>query len=315
MVAALWAAPPDALWVDVQAQPSDCNLGAAVAAAVAAIYPDATVKLGNDAAGSDLQLDIWAQDGTARIIVSNPAGTVLMRRQLQGERRCGETADAIALVLERYLDGLGWTPQAHVPTRQPVIAHLPMLAPQLPGSGASVWPFRTHAADESAAIAWSVASHLTASTPGKLGAALSVRARGSWSFAAAEIGARAPANDDVMRGADKLGQVRTWSMHSLFGAGACASAVCASAWLGIERIVADARGDGLFQRESVSSNQLVGRFDIGYGVVLSPSWSAWLGLAALIRPSPAQVVVEDATSYHSDPHASAQLSAGLRWTL
>lgn len=291
------------IWVSAPADPA-CALADGVTRSLAELMPEATVRAGEVAGTGDLIVHVALRLDGIDVEVSDERGGVLLVRTLPRRGSCSETAEAIALIVERYLTDLGWQPATvAVPPRAPDPASASAHAaaappPRGPRPRAEI-----------------VARGLLALGPAQLGGALEAALGRGRLRLAIEAGALAPRALDVTRtGGAAVGELEISSIHALAGAGAGLGRVHLMLRAGGERLDASAAGDGVFQRVDRGSWQVLVRADAGVRLALTPAVSIEPWAALELRPQPVEITVEGAAGTYSYPRLRAVMGAGAVWT-
>lgn len=285
-----------AVWVSA---PTDCPDPGQVVAALSDLVPEAAVTAGpapaTDPRPQRLRVDVAAVDDQLQLTVTDGRDAVVLARTLPARGTCAERADAIALVVERFVHDLGWAPGD--------------VAVDAPGPPPSPPPARDR---------WRLAvdARATVALVGvQAGAAASLDLRRGSLGPAVELGATWPRGEEIMRtGGAVAGEVELSTLHLAAGARLRRGPLVATALVGGERLTARAVGD-LFQRTDQAGWQVVGRADVGVDRRLGRR----LGLRATagleVRPAPTEIAVEGASATVASPRLRAVLALGLTWQL
>lgn len=344
IAALLWAQapisqPPVSVEVNAALGFEDpCALSTRVPEAIRRTFPSIILQPPKKAA---LQIELRLERGRLALLVKPKAPNPQLRRTIESPYlACEATADAVALILERYLTDLGYraesaplpqlsTPQTETATapktptepspevKTPTEARTATASsPRQPLSFA--WPLR---------LALGVNGQARAPTeaiaqPGlglsiALGVGgLELSLRGAFHFFE---------NASIFRDANPgpneapLGQIRVYGVQMSLGAGWCFDdrplRWCIEAFGGVERSEAQVSGDGIFQTRTGQIWAPV------VGAAARVDWTLlkWFTigarLGALGRPQTVEFQVEDAFNTYKLPPVSAILSLGLWFDL
>lgn len=292
--------------VNAPAPPAACPLADDVAAALATLVPEATVRTGVDAGADGLVLTIASAPTTVHVVLVDPAGASVLVRDLPAAGTCPELAESVALVVERYLSELGVAPadvaiddRAAEVRRMDPDDHSPRM-PVSPGPPVVVAELTARAALAIGALGPGLAA----------GAAVGGRQLGL----AVEVGASWARAEPIERaGGEAIGELERWSLHVLAGLAVRRGRVRATGWLGGERVAAAAAGTAVFQRIDQAGWQALVRADLALDVPVTRRLALRLAAGLEVRPAPVEVRIEGATDSYASPRLGAVLAAGVAW--
>lgn len=289
------AALPAGLSVDVAGGADPCALESRVPQALARWMPAPSSQR--------VHLSITPRGGDLYLTLTSSTGDALLSRSVPNQpQACAATADGISLVVETYLQDVGWIAED---TELP-----PMTTVSEPSDDAATG-LSTAAANRRTRIDLAAEARAIAAQQFAMGGAVAARIGFAWFEAVARLAATAPAN--VLSGDSTF---RVWTLHVLAGPGGCASTdwarVCGDLVAGAERVSGGT--SGVFQLQTVAAwSPLVAaraRLDM-------PLAQSGFGLTAALggvwRPDPRRFVIEDGGAYQLPAGAvTASIGAWVR---
>lgn len=285
----LLSAPP----LSVQVEPTDeaCQFLSRVPAALARLAPELEVLAAPGRA--ELQVVLQIEGQALTLTLRDPSGPGIDRRRLPNPPdACLATADGVALIVERYLRGLGILPPEAPPA--PEAPPRPAPPPVAPG------PVSATATSSVGAPALWMGLEAQLQLPTAVGVRLGVG--GDLRFqlgplaVAGGISLFAPREVDVLRRGRALGRFWLQSWWVRGGVGACfswAGASCALVLVGVERATARVSGN-LFQQGEDSQVRVAYGLSLQQDLLLIGPVGLRAQASAWVRPAPPRFVVDGA---------------------
>jgi hypothetical protein len=309
--------PPRSLALSVIDPNPRCGLEPALGASLARWLPGIDI-LGSDSAG-DLSLLVRADLTELAVELRAPSGAALVERRIgRAAFSCEADADAVALIVERYLRDLGWEPGlASVPETATATAAPPLVSPPpiatATAAPAATSPLELHLALTAAGLL-ELRDRFPVQTPSpelgmvlRLSPRFEITARGRYTFE------KSFSVERTLPRVRAAGAIAVTSIGIEAGVGACADLggprLCGTILGGAERYSAEV-SDQVFQRQP----RVVWAPVIAAGAKLEHAFlerlSGFVTIEGQVRPSAPSFFVEDASPTYSLPHLAVTFRLG-----
>lgn len=277
-----------------------CGLALRVEGALRRLAP--MIELRRSPAEDTLRLSLAEGGGALLLTLVDPAGPGIAARRLPNPPdACSATADGIALIIERYLRGLGRLPDLPNPPAEVPPPSIPPPPPP-PPAPLAVTATRTPDREEGWPLSMYFALFGEAAGPSPLGWSLGLGAdlRAQLGRVGLEVGLRirAPRTQDVLYRDRVLGTLRVQSLDvraGLAGCWALLGEVCLVAHAGLERAAGEVSGRLFQQRPDAQVRPLLGLSLHHEAIFLGPL-GLRAGVTAAWRPGPPSFSIEGSGS-------------------
>lgn len=299
LLLATLAAPPSGLQLGTIGDAEGCPMWQHLPASLSRVMPN--LPVGKKRGTHDLWLTLVPTTHGARLTLKDRSRKAVLEREIPVQAgACRAAADSMALIIERYLHDIGWTPSSDgLPQYQPEPEPWRPVGLQIGLRG------RAEAAWEPTRTRWG----------GELGGRLPL---GMWEVVFL-LGGTAPESQIIRRDDERRGRIWAGALDARAGGGACwrsnSRAVCGNLTIGIEMLHGSVSGAYLYQGTTTNVVQPLFSGEVRYEHAVGKSLHLSFGLGGAARPNEAGFAVEGATQTYRSPLWAASAQLGLWWTV
>ncbi len=303
---------PQLVEVDAQVQVPNCRMSVELPAAIQKVMPTLQVVSSHAAANRELRIFLTTDPNGGMQLRFATAERVLLERRLPAAGySCSALADAIALILERFMVDLGWSGRAPIPATE---------LPPLPQTPAAQGPAPTPSDTRSTKLHGGLGVNLGYALETPLGGGGGIGVYTSWLAFDAGLGLNAARFQEQLiyyrtslRGTLSLANERLF-VH----AGGCIGTAyrgCLRGFAGLDHWTATAHGAGIYAATTARSWQPVVGGSVGYLIEMTDIFLLTGDIWVALRPQDRGFTIVGARPASLPNQAGTGFAIGVRMQL